>query len=224
VRTVVALLLLGVVGQQPTVPRLNSLSAQEHIGEVARVCGHATSYGCSRPDGLWFNFATNNSSRFRFRVPYAELGKFDNNLEGQYLDRLVCATGLIEKRERLTEVVISEPAAIEILPDRPGLPAFAPGAHRSCEPDVELPKVIKDTKPSYTARAIGERVQGTVLLEAVIESTGAVGATRVIRSLHRDLDAEAIIAARKWKFQPGTFRGQAAPVVVTIEMTFTLGK
>jgi TonB family protein len=46
----------------------------------------------------------------------------------------------------------------------------------------------------------------------------------VIRSLHRDLDAEAIIAARKWKFQPGTFRGQAAPVVVTIEMTFTLGK
>ncbi|PYQ93305.1 MAG: energy transducer TonB, partial [Acidobacteria bacterium] len=33
---------------------------------------------------------------------------------------------------------------------------------------------------------------------------------------------EAIKAAREWKFKPGTRLGQPVPVLVTIELTFTL--
>ena len=33
---------------------------------------------------------------------------------------------------------------------------------------------------------------------------------------------EAIKAARQWRFAPGTRMGQAVPVQITIELTFTL--
>lgn len=46
---------------------------------------------------------------------------------------------------------------------------------------------------------------------------------RVIRGLHRDLDAEAVNAMRRWRFEPGTLNGQPTPVLVTIELTFMLG-
>ena len=36
------------------------------------------------------------------------------------------------------------------------------------------------------------------------------------------LDQEAIKAARQWRFAPGTRMGQAVPVQITIELTFTL--
>jgi protein TonB len=48
----------------------------------------------------------------------------------------------------------------------------------------------------------------------------------VTRSLDAEygLDQEAIAAAKKWKFKPGTRQGKPVPVLVTIELTFTLRK
>ena len=68
------------------------------------------------------------------------------------------------------------------------------------------------------------KVQGTVLLECVVGTDGNVGNIEVVRSLDPTfgLDGQAIEAARKWKFKPGTRFGQPVPVLVTIELTFTL--
>jgi outer membrane biosynthesis protein TonB len=46
----------------------------------------------------------------------------------------------------------------------------------------------------------------------------------VVRSLDPTfgLDQEAIKAARQWRFRPGRLMGEAVPVLVTIELTFTL--
>ena len=203
---------------------LNSLSAKRHVGESATVCGHAIRYECFLPLGTSITFATNDDTPFKFRIPYADREKFGRNPEDQYLNRIVCATGLIEKREKHHEIVITDPKAIAIRPDLPGLPPFHPDLHRPCHPDVRLPKVTRDAKPQYTAGAMRAGVQGGVLIQTVVEADGRVGDLRVIRSLHEDLDAEAIRAARQWLFEPGTFMGQPTPVVVTIEMTFTLRK
>jgi len=67
-----------------------------------------------------------------------------------------------------------------------------------------------------------DKAEGGVVIQAVVQADGTVGDLRVAHSLHSDLDAEAIRAARQWQFVPGTFRGQPAAVLVTIEMTFTL--
>jgi TonB family protein len=68
------------------------------------------------------------------------------------------------------------------------------------------------------------KVQGSVLVEAVVLPDGTVGDVRVVRSLDNvfGLDQEALKAAKQWKFVPGTRFGQPVAVLVTIELTFTL--
>ena len=89
---------------------------------------------------------------------------------------------------------------------------------------VEIPRLRKQVKPSYTSEAMRAKVQGVVLLECVVQTTGGVDNCSVQRSLDRTfgLDQEAIRAARQWQFDPGTRFGEPVPVLVTIELTFTL--
>jgi TonB family protein len=89
---------------------------------------------------------------------------------------------------------------------------------------VTLPRVLVEVKPQYTSDAMRAKVQGMVLLECVVKSDGSVGDVQVVRSLDSafGLDQEAINAARKWRFAPGTRMGEPVSVLVTIELTFTL--
>jgi len=89
---------------------------------------------------------------------------------------------------------------------------------------VELPRVLREVRPNYTADAMRAKVQGTVWVEAVVLPDGTVGQAKVVRSLDSTfgLDEEALKAAKQWRFAPGTRFGQAVAVLVTIELTFTL--
>jgi len=89
---------------------------------------------------------------------------------------------------------------------------------------VDLPRVIREVKPQYTADAMRAKVQGTVWLECIVLPDGTVGSVQVVKSLDPTfgLDQEAIKAAKQWRFVPGTRMGQPVPVIVTIELTFTL--
>ncbi len=89
---------------------------------------------------------------------------------------------------------------------------------------VSTPKLIKEVKPNYTPEARAAKIQGTVLLSAVVLEDGSVGAVTVARSLDTKygLDAEAIKAAKQWTFSPGMKDGKPVAVKVTIELAFTL--
>ena len=91
---------------------------------------------------------------------------------------------------------------------------------------VTLPVVVKEVKPAYTREAMQKKIQGSVWLEAVVTTKGDVGDIKVTRSLDAEygLDQEAIAAAKQWKFKPGTRQGKPVPILVTIELTFTLRK
>ncbi len=97
------------------------------------------------------------------------------------------------------------------------------GAYRSGN-GVELPRVIREVKPQYTADAIRAKIQGTVWLECIVLPDGTVGSVQMVKSLDPvfGLDQEAVKAAKQWRFVPGTRLGQPVPVIVTIELTFTL--
>ena len=89
---------------------------------------------------------------------------------------------------------------------------------------VTLPRLLREVKPDYTSDAMRAKVQGTVLLECVVNVEGEVEQIKVIRSLDQTfgLDQQAIKAAKQWRFAPGTRLGQPVPVLVTIELSFTL--
>ncbi len=96
--------------------------------------------------------------------------------------------------------------------------AYKPGT------GVSTPQLLREVKPDYTVEAMRAKVQGVVLLECVVLPDGTVGDTRVVKSLDDvfGLDAQAIKAAKQWKFLPGRRFGEPVPVLVTIELTFTL--
>ena len=89
---------------------------------------------------------------------------------------------------------------------------------------VEMPTLVRDVKPKYTAGAMRAKIQGVVVLECIVRSDGTVGDVQVTRSLDRTfgLDEEAVKAARQWQFSPGTRLGQSVAVIVSIELSFSL--
>jgi TonB family protein len=89
---------------------------------------------------------------------------------------------------------------------------------------VSDPILVRDVKPAFTSEAMRARVQGSVLVECVVNVDGSVSNARVVRSLDTafGLDQEALKAARQWRFRPGMFQGEPVPVQITIELIFTL--
>jgi len=94
----------------------------------------------------------------------------------------------------------------------------------SDDPDVSLPVVISEVRPSYTPAALEARIEGEVLLSAVVLTDGTVGEVTVTKSLDRDygLDDQAVSALKQWRFKPGTKKGQPVAVRVDVEIKFTL--
>jgi protein TonB len=89
---------------------------------------------------------------------------------------------------------------------------------------VSPPIEIYKGTPRYTADAMHARIQGSALVECVVQTDGICADIHVVRSLDRSfgLDQEAIKAAQLWRFRPGMRFGQPVPVLVTIEVAFTL--
>jgi len=96
--------------------------------------------------------------------------------------------------------------------------AYRPGA------GITLPTVLREMKPAYTADAMRAKVQGSVWLECIVMPDGSIGDVKLTRSLDPifGLDQEAIKAAKMWRFRPGMRQGEPVPVIITIELTFTL--
>ena len=89
--------------------------------------------------------------------------------------------------------------------------------------DVTCPRVLHEVRPAYTQDAMRAKIQGSVVLEIIVRPDGSVGNVQVIRSLDHNfgLDEQAVSAAKRWRFAPGTRNGEPVPVVMTIELTFT---
>jgi protein TonB len=80
---------------------------------------------------------------------------------------------------------------------------------------------VVDVAPVYPPLARAARVEGIVILEAVIDEDGSVRDVRVLRSVQL-LDAAASEAVRQWRFTPTLLNGQPVPVVMTITVAFKL--
>jgi TonB family protein len=86
---------------------------------------------------------------------------------------------------------------------------------------VTAPRLITEVKPRYTAAALRNLVQGTVVLELVVTSDGCTSDIRIVRSLDPGgLDKEAVIATAQWRFEPGRLAGQPVPVLVQVILDF----
>jgi TonB family protein len=88
--------------------------------------------------------------------------------------------------------------------------------------NVVAPKLIREVKPQYTARAMQDKIEGEVLMECIVKADGTVGEQKIVKSLDPDLDQAALDAAAQWLFEPGTRNGKPVNVLVTITIAFRL--
>jgi protein TonB len=82
--------------------------------------------------------------------------------------------------------------------------------------------LIHETKPVYPPLAMQARIQGTVLLQAVVAKDGTVQELRVV-SGHPLLVKAAMDAVRLWRYKPYRLNDQPVEVDTEIIVNFTLG-
>jgi protein TonB len=87
--------------------------------------------------------------------------------------------------------------------------------------DIRAPARLAYVPPSYPAIALSARVEGEVVLEAVIDETGVVRNAKVMKSIPL-LDRAAIEAVTRWRYSPTLLNGVAVPVMMTIRVRFAL--
>jgi TonB family protein len=77
--------------------------------------------------------------------------------------------------------------------------------------------------PPYTEEARNARIDGTIILQAIIRKDGTVDSLKVLRGLGFGLDESAAnTVANKWRFRPGTFKGTPVDATVNINVSFRI--
>ena len=88
--------------------------------------------------------------------------------------------------------------------------------------EFEMLRLMRETKPAYPQRAKEAKIQGVVHLETVVLADGTIGAVALRSLLDPDLEHCALEAIRNWRFVPARLNGTPVPVMVEVEMSFTL--
>jgi TonB family protein len=102
-------------------------------------------------------------------------------------------------------------------------PKQGPGGVYVAGNGVKPPVALQQPLPAYTPEARAARVEGVVIVQAVVRKDGSVDYFKVHRGLGYGLDESAInTIATKWRFSPGTLNGEPVDVMAIINVSFRL--
>ena len=82
------------------------------------------------------------------------------------------------------------------------------------------PKIKHKVEPSYSAEALRAQVQGTVVVEIVVNQTGEPVDLSVLSPLGFGLDQKALEVISTWRFEPGRKDGRAVNTRVSQVLEF----
>ena len=89
---------------------------------------------------------------------------------------------------------------------------------------VSRPEKIAGSPPQYTADARLAKVEGTVVVESVIDREGCVRKPTVVKGLPNGLSEAALDALRLWVFSPALFGGKPVAVYYPLTINFQVEK
>ncbi|HEY6322390.1 MAG TPA: energy transducer TonB, partial [Thermoanaerobaculia bacterium] len=123
-----------------------------------------------------------------------------------------------------------EAAPLPPLPHAPADPAAGTSAETAprdepsgilrIEGEVVKPSKLYAPAPVYTEMARKARLQGVVILEAILDQDGCVVQPHILKGMPMGLDGAAVAAVRQWVFAPATLAGRPVKVYYTLTVTF----
>jgi protein TonB len=127
----------------------------------------------------------------------------------------------------LGSILDSAPRAVNVLPPPPPPKVVekkevAPTRIR-VGGNVQNAKMVKRVSPVYPPLAKQARIQGTVILSAVISKDGTIQDLKVV-SGHALLIQAALDAVKQWVYQPTQLNNEPVEVSTEIEVHFTLSQ
>jgi len=132
--------------------------------------------------------------------------EFDQSIHGNMLDGV--PDGLVLSPGTGTVDAPPPPPPVPQQPVRPG-------------GQIKAPTRIKYVPPVYPAIAQRARVQGDVMIEAVIAPDGKVREMRLLHSIPL-LDQVALDSVQAWEYTPTLLNGQPVAVIMTVTVRFRL--
>ena len=121
-------------------------------------------------------------------------------------------------REHKNEVIVEEKTEVEVeqvFTAVEQMPRFPGG-------DEALMKYLS-SHINYPTMAMENNIQGRVVVQFVVQKDGKIGEVKVVRSVDRDLDKEAVRVCKSLPdFIPGKMNGQAVAVWYTLPVSFKL--
>ena len=124
--------------------------------------------------------------------------------------------------------------SVTVKGSRPATGSLAPAAQPPAAPtrvpqriavggNVQVAKIIRQTRPIYPEDLKAQGISGTVILKAVISTTGEPLNPQVVNTaVNFGLAQAALDAVKQWRYQPTLLNGQPVEVTTTIQVTFEL--
>jgi len=88
--------------------------------------------------------------------------------------------------------------------------------------DISAPVPLRKVDPKYPPSLMSERVEGEVVLYAVIRRDGTVDSIQLVHGIDEQLDENAMQALSQWKFQPGARQGSTVELEAIVHIPFRL--
>jgi TonB family protein len=89
---------------------------------------------------------------------------------------------------------------------------------------TQMPRLLNEVRVPYPENARKSRIEGTVLLDFIVDSEGTVRSIEAIEGPSDDLKSAAIQAARGFKFEPALVHDKPVTVKIRYAYRFVLGQ
>jgi TonB family protein len=97
-----------------------------------------------------------------------------------------------------------------------------PNGAQAVSSDVMAQKLLNHPTPTYPAIAKSARIQGSVVLQAIVGTDGTVQNLKMLSAASPLLVQSAIDAVKQWIYQPTLLNGSPVPVVTEVTVNYSL--
>jgi len=119
-------------------------------------------------------------------------------------------------------VGVPPPGLVAMPPPPPPAPPPAPKQPVRIGGQINSPALIKRVEPKYPDIAAAAKLTGLVIVEALVNESGAVESVKTLRSPSVFLEKAAVEALKQWQYSPLVLDGVAMSFVLTVTFNFSV--